>query len=131
MVPDTFPPAEALVWFFALPVAAAAFSVLGFRLGALLDGPAGREPSPQKWKLLFTALGAAMGPAIGSYAVIAYVNATMPGDCMRGVAALGMVFLQGAPIGCIVFCLLGLCLGSALDERSRRKNLQIEKALSN
>lgn len=117
---------EALAWLLAMPAAAAASCALGFRLGSLLDGRAGRQQSPHKWKALFAALGAAIGPVAGSYAVIAYVNAAMRGDCMRGLAAVGMVFVQGAPIGSILLCLLGFCVGSAMDERRRGKDSRAE-----
>ena len=117
---------EMLAFFVGIPVAGAAFSVSGLRFGSVLDGRSQHNASPQKWKLVLTTLGAAIGPFVGHYCAYSLLYESMGGDRMGRFLAAIHSLLQGAPSGGIVFCLLGLCLGSALDERSRRKNLQIE-----
>jgi hypothetical protein len=97
----------------------AGFSLLGFRLGSMLDERTKRNHSPKNWKATMAALGAALGPVIGFFAVYSISFMSTTGDCMRGFGAFFAGLLHGAPIGGILFCLLGLCLGSALDERSR------------
>jgi hypothetical protein len=121
---------DTVIFFAILSAGGAAISLLGFRLGSMLDERTKRSHSPQKWKATMTALGAAVGPVIGFFAIYCLSLVSNRGDCMRGFGAFFTGLCHGAPIGGILFCLLGLCLGSALDERSRRDDLQIDNSNS-
>ena len=116
----------AIAFLVGIPVAGAAFSLVGLRFGSVLDGRSQHNASPQKWKQVLTTLGTATGPFIGYYCVHSLVYVSMGGDCWRGFFAGMHGLAQGVPTGGILLCLLGLCLGSALDERSRRKDSPIE-----
>jgi hypothetical protein len=105
--------------------AAALFSLLAVRRGSGPDGRAQRTRSPQKWKGAMAALGAAVGPVIGFLATYGLILVSSQED-WRELIAIGAAALYGAPIGCILFCLLGFCLGSALDRRSPRNDSQQE-----
>ena len=113
-----------VIFFPILSAGGAAISLLGFRLGSILDARTKRSHSPEKWKAAMAALGAALGPVVGFFAVYSISFASTTGDCWRGFGAFLAGLLHGAPIGGILFCLLGLCLGSALDARSRRNDFQ-------
>ena len=113
--------AMAIFLFGILPVCGAAFSLLGFRLGSALDRRARQTDSPQKWQATFTAIGAAVGPVVGFFTVYHLVG-PRGGEYGNLVAFLAGLLL-GVPIGGSLFCLLGLCLGSALDRRSPRNGV--------
>ena len=121
---------DTVIFFAILATGGAAISLLGFRLGSMLDERPKRSHSPQKWKATMTALGAALGPVIGFFAVYSIAIMSPPGDCWHKFGAFFAALLQGAPIGGIVFCLLGLCLGSALDERRGLNDSPIESLRS-
>lgn len=99
----------------------AVFCVLGIRLASVLGGRARRTKSSQKWQATFAALGTALGPVIGYFAV--YCLAPSGHSDVHGPVALAGRLFLGAPIGAILFCLLGLYLGSALDLRSLRNGV--------
>ena len=109
-----------------VPLGVLVFSLFGFCLGARWDRRAGSDEAPQKWKATMAALGAAIGPVVGFFAVYCISLVSTTGDCWRKFGAFFAGLLHGAPIGGIVFCLLGLCLGEAMDARSRHNNLHIE-----
>lgn len=106
-----------MIQLFGAVVGGAVFCLLGFWLGSLRDRRMGYSDSPQEWTRVAAGLGAAVGPIIGYAAVYGLTFVSMGGDCWRrfGASAAGLFF--GAPIGGILFCLLGFCLGSTLDER--------------
>ena len=95
----------------------AAFCVLGIRLASTLVGRRQRTNPPQKWQTTLASLGAAIGPAIGYFAVYC-VNPEGKSDVHGPAAEFARSFL-GAPLGALVFCLLGLYVGEALDGRSK------------
>ncbi len=111
------------VWWFVVPIGGALFCLLGFWLGSVLDRRSEHDSSPKKWKALFAALGAAVGPVIGFYAVSVFcvwnIRQSGHGNEFTGLAAMGIGIIFGVPIGGALFCLLGLWLGSALDRPSR------------
>jgi len=117
---------DAIAFLVGIPVAGAAFCLLGLRFGSVLDGRSQHNASPQRWKLVLSTLGAATGPFVGYYCVHHLVLLSMGGDCWRGFFAGMHGLVQGVPTGGILFCLLGLCLGSILDARSRRQASQTE-----
>jgi len=119
------PPATVTIVCLTTLAAAALFSLLAVRRGSGPDGRAQRTRSPQKWKGAMAALGAAVGPVIGFYATYGLILVSSQED-WRELVAIGAAVLYGAPIGCILFCLLGFCLGSALDRRSPRNDSQQE-----
>lgn len=140
MVPPTVsrPPVYWLglppVYYFAVPIGGALFAFLGFWLGSTLDRRSGRRESTQKRKAAFTAFGAAVGPLIGFHAVaqpcVLHTRLSGHGNEWRGLGALVAGALVGVPVGGVLFCLLGLYLGAALDERSGRRHSQTEGSRS-
>jgi hypothetical protein len=96
----------------------AVFAGLGFWWGCVLDRRERGARTPQKWRGTFVTLGAALGSGIG-YFVGCYI--IPPGRSeVHGPVDVAARLMLGVPVGAILFCLLGLCLGSVLDGRSRR-----------
>ena len=95
----------------------AVFCVLGIRLASVLGGRGQRTKPSQKWQTTLAALGTAFGPAIGYFGVY-YLNPEGKSDVHGPVAEFARLVF-GAPLGALVFCLLGLYVGEALDGRSR------------
>jgi len=71
------------------------------------------------WKAVFAVLGAVIGPVIGYFSAYYLVFLRMAADCYRRPFSQMAGLSLGAPIGAILFCLLGFCVGSVLDPRSR------------
>jgi MFS family permease len=111
------------VFWVAVPLGGALFCLLGFRLGSVLHRRARRDGSSDKWKGFFSAVGAAVGPLIGFYAVGAVaiwsIRSAGHADEFTGLTAMASAIVLGVPIGGALFCLLGLWLGSPLDRRAR------------
>lgn len=103
----------------------AVFCVLGIRLAFRLGGRGRRMKAFQKWQAMLAALGTAFGPVIGYFAVYC-LNAEGKSDGHVPVEFARLFF--GAPLGAVLFCLLGLYLGAALDGRSRRQASRIESS---
>jgi len=71
------------------------------------------------WKAVFTVLGAVVGPVTGYFSAYYLVFLRMAGDCYRRPFSQMAGLFLGVPTGAILFCLLGFCVGSVLDGRSR------------
>ncbi len=71
-------------------------------------------------KILLTILGALIGPFAGFFGML-WLTTTFPdrGNSMWIFEAIGQSFLVGIPLGTITFCLLGLWLGSYLDNKAK------------
>jgi hypothetical protein len=113
---------DAVLWttiLLGIPAGGAVFAPLGIRLGYALDGQSQQSNAPREWKAPFASLGAAVGPVVGFYVVFFFAAKTVGQGEFGGLVAAAYGLLQGVPVGGIVVCLLGFCLGAALDERSR------------
>jgi hypothetical protein len=101
-------------------------ALLGFGLGSSLDGRSGRGDGTQKWKAVFHALGAAIGPVIGFHAVahliLWHARLSGRGNEWSGLGAIAGGMVAGVPIGGVLFCLMGLYLGAAVDRRIRNRD---------
>lgn len=107
------------ILYFAVPIGGALFALLGFCFGSGLDGGFEAVGASEKWRAVFAAVGAAIGPMIGLHAV-ARLSLRLSGHGgWKGLDALLKGIVSGLPIGGILFCLLGLCAGFLLDRRSR------------
>jgi len=103
----------------------AAFCVLGIRLASRLGGRGRRMKAFQKWQAMLAALGTAFGPVIGYFAAYC-LNPEAKSDGHVPVELARLFF--GAPLGTLLFCLLGLYVGGALDGWSQRQASRTESS---
>jgi len=120
-----FPATEAqhglpLMMYVAVMLGGVLFALLGLWCGYLGAQPKPDDTRTKKGKAIGCAIGAAIGPFMGGWIVytISVVIERMGGHANEwtGLASMFIGVAVGFPLGSILFCLLGLKIGSAITK---------------
>jgi uncharacterized protein YneF (UPF0154 family) len=80
-------------------------------------------------RAILTVLGLLIGPFAGFYGSYPVFHAIYYKGCMTGFTVLIASLMIGAPLGAVVFAVVGFWLGYRLDKRAKQRQLDDEEDL--